>query len=258
MKRIARIIPCLLLSDRRLVKTVRFSDPLYIGDPVNAVKIFNEKEVDELVVLDISASRQGRQPDFALIEEMAGEAFMPVTYGGGIRAFDDVRQLIRCGVEKIAVNEAATMSTDLIRDVVSTFGRQAVVGVVDVKRNFFGAYRATFRSGTRNVRAGLIDHVLRLQEAGIGELLVNDVDRDGTQLGYDMQLFRKIVDAVDIPVVACGGARSLENLREVVLECGVDGAAAGSLFVFHGKHRAVLITYPSGLEIEIPVRRLRQ
>jgi cyclase len=251
MSRRARVIPCLLLQSGGLVKTKKFRDPVYVGDPVNAVRIFNEKEADEIVILDIDATRLGRPPDFDLVAEIAGEAFMPVTYGGGVRSLADIRRLIRSGVEKVAINHAATVDTALVTEASRVFGRQAIVGVIDVKKNFFGGYKATTRSASHDVACDLLEHIRNLQCAGVGELFVNHVDRDGMMQGYDIDLLKKIVSVADVPVVACGGAGTLQHFIQAVEEAGVAAVAAGSMFVFHGKHRAVLITYPTGFTLDV-------
>jgi cyclase len=245
----ARVMPCLLLRGHGLVKTRRFMDPVYIGDPVNAGRIFSEKDVDELVLLDIDASREQRDPDYELIAEIAGECFMPVAYGGGIRTLAQVRRLIRSGVEKVVVNSAACESTEVIRAAADVFGSQAVVGAVDVRKPLLGGWRVMARSGSVDTGLALDAHVRALELAGAGELLVNHIDRDGTMLGFDLDLIRRVAALVGVPVVACGGAGSVEHLRQAVLEGGASAVAAGSLFVFHGRHKAVLINYPSAAEL---------
>jgi cyclase len=245
----ARVIPCLLVRGNGLVKTKKFKDPVYVGDPVNAMRIFSEKEVDELVVLDIDASREGREPNYALIEEMAGEAFMPLAYGGGIRSLEQVRRLIRSGIEKVVINSAAIESTDVIRATADVFGSQAVVGAIDVKKPLIGTYKVVAKSATQDARVGLNEHVRNLVAAGAGEIFLNNVDRDGTMAGYDLPLIRSVAQQVSVPVVACGGAGSIEHLKQAVREGGASAVAAGSMFVFHGKHRAVLINYPRDIEL---------
>lgn len=240
----ARIIPCLLLSGAGLVKTRKFKDPVYVGDPVNAVRIFNEKEVDELIILDIDASREHRVPNYELVAEVAGECFMPVAYGGGIRSLEQIRRLIRSGVEKIVINSAATESTALIAEAADSFGSQAVVAAVDVKRSLLGGYKVVARSGTVDTGLKLENYLMQLQDAGVGEVLVNSVDRDGTMAGYDIDLLRVAKKHLDVPLVASGGAGTIEHLRQAILEGGASAVAAGSMFVFHGRHRAVLISYP--------------
>ncbi|UCJ15189.1 AglZ/HisF2 family acetamidino modification protein [Pseudomonas sp. MM211] len=245
----ARVIPCLLLRGSGLVKTKKFKDAVYVGDPVNAVRILSDKEADEIVILDIEASREGREPQYELIAEIAGEAFMPVAYGGGVRTLEQIRRLIRSGVEKVVINTMATESTDTIRAAVEVFGSQAIVGAVDVRRKLFGGYAVMAKSATVETKLNLQQHIQSLVQAGVGELFINDVERDGTMLGYDMALVRSVAQA-PVPVVICGGAGSKEHLRQAVHEGGVSAVAAGSMFLFHGKHRAVLINYPKAVELE--------
>ncbi len=245
----ARVIPCLLLRGHGLVKTKRFTDAVYVGDPVNAVRIFSEKEVDELVLLDIDASRTGTEPNYELIAEVAGECFMPVAYGGGIKTLAQVRRLIRCGVEKVVINSAAYESMDVITQAADIFGSQAVVGGVDVRKTLLGGIRLVAKSNTVETKIKLDDHVSRLVAAGVGEILLNSVDRDGTMSGYDLDLIRQVSGRITVPLVACGGAGSVEHLRAAVQEGGASAVSAGSMFVFHGKHRAVLINYPGDLRL---------
>jgi len=245
---LTRVIPCLLVRGNELVKTKRFKNPVYLGDPVNAVRIFSDKEADEIIILDIEASRYGREPNYQLIAEMAGEAFMPVTYGGGIRSLEQIRRLIRSGVEKIAINSYALESTDLIRSAVDVFGCQAIVGAVDVRHKLMGGYAVMAKSATKTTRLVLRHHIETLVQAGVGELLINDVNRDGVMSGFDIDLIRSVSD-VPVSVVICGGAGTLNHLREAVVHGGASAVAAGSMFVFHGKHRAVLINYPKPEEL---------
>lgn len=245
----ARIIPCLLLRGHGLVKTRKFKDPVYLGDPINAVRIFNDKEVDELVLLDIDASKEGREPNYEIAAEIAGECFMPIAYGGGIRTLDQARRLIRCGVEKVVINTAATESYDVIRDTAQVFGRQAVVGAIDVRKMLLGGYRIVTKSASAEVKVPLDEHVQGLIEAGAGEIFLNSVDRDGTMDGYDLQLIRRVAEQVSVPLIACGGAGTVDHLAAAVNEGGASAVAAGSMFVFHGRLRAVLINYPQGLNL---------
>ncbi|MDN6866111.1 MULTISPECIES: AglZ/HisF2 family acetamidino modification protein [Pseudomonas] len=244
-----RIIPCLLISGNGLVKTKKFKDSRYIGDPVNAVRIFSDKEADEIVVLDIDASKNQVEPNYQLIEEIAGEAFMPLAYGGGIRTISQVRQLIRLGIEKVVINTASVESKGLIRKAADIFGSQAIVGAVDIKRNIFGTYKVYVRSSTVEVKCGLDEHIDHLVSEGVGEIFINNIDRDGTMSGYDLSPILRTTSRVNVPVVACGGAGSIEDLASVIQEGHVSGAAAGSMFVFHGKHRAVLINYPKSIQL---------
>ncbi len=213
-----RVIPCLLLRERGLVKTRRFSEPIYIGDPVNTARIFSDKEVDELMLLDIDASRLGREPDYETVAAVAGECFMPLAYGGGVRSVEQVRRLVRCGVEKVVITSAAAGGPALIAEVAARWGSQAVVGGLEVRRDRRGAPRASSHGGTRWIDASLLEQAQRQVAAGAGELLVNDADRDGMQAGYDLDLVRGLAAAVDVPVVACGGAGSVGHLRAAIRE----------------------------------------
>lgn len=238
-----RVIPVLLLRGGGLVKTVKFKDPKYVGDPINAVRIFNEKEVDEIVFLDISATPGGRGPDFDLLTDIAGEAFMPMAYGGGITNIDQVRRLFALGFEKVVINSAAFESPDLIRDSSQIYGSQSIVGCIDVRRTLLGKPELYSESGRLKRPIALLQHVSNLKSAGVGEILVNSIDKDGTQSGYDLKLVREVADAIDVPVVACGGASGIDDFAAAV-DAGASAVAAGSLFVFYGPHRAVLINYP--------------
>ena len=244
----ARVIPCLLIQGNGLVKTRKFKDPVYVGDPVNAMRIFSDEEADEIVVLDIDASKRGAEPNYELISEMAGEAFMPMAYGGGVTRVEQIRRLIRCGIEKVVINSAAVRSKEWIREAVGIFGSQAIVGAVDVTKGLLGGYRVVIRSATEETKLDLDQHIANLVGAGVGEILLNSVDRDGTMAGYDLPLIQRVVKRVGVPIVACGGAGTVEHLAEGV-RSGASAVAAGSMFVFHGKHRAVLISYLSSGEL---------
>jgi cyclase len=238
-----RIVPCLLLRGGGLVKTVRFDSLKYVGDPINAVRIFNEKEVDELVFLDIGATAGGHGPNFEVVRDIASEAFMPLGYGGGITNVDEIRRLFTIGVEKIILNTAAHTDPRLIEDAARIAGSQSIVVSIDVKRGLLGKYSVFSHSGTVNQRLGPVESARRAVDAGAGEILLTSIDRDGTQQGYDLELVEMVAASVPVPVIACGGAGSLADFRDAVRR-GASAVAAGSLFVFHGKHRAVLITYP--------------
>jgi len=244
-----RVIPCLLLSDGGLVKTRRFGDRKYVGDPINAIRIFNDKEVDELVVLDIDASRAGRRPDFALIEQFAAECFMPLCYGGGVRSLDDAEHLFALGIEKVCLQSAAIERGDLVTQIAQRWGSQAVVVSVDVKRDWRRRpmlyHAAREKKLALDVRVFLREVVAR----GAGEILLNAVDRDGMQAGYDLELVKTASEAVSVPLVAIGGAGTLGDLRQAI-DAGASAVAAGSMFVFHGPHRAVLINYPGYQALE--------
>jgi len=249
LKEIPRIIPCLLIQHGRLVKTTKFSDPKYVGDPLNAVRIFNEKEVDELIFLDICASRERSEIDYDLINSIASECFMPFAYGGGLHSLDQVRRVLRNGAEKVILSSAVLEDPRLISSVADEFGSQSVVVSVNVRRKLFGAYRVFDSRKRKALSLDPIHFAKRCAENGAGELFLNDVDRDGTRVGYDDALIRAVSHHVDVPVVACGGASSIEDLKHAI-DVGASAAAAGSLFVLHGKHRAVLITYPERDRLE--------
>lgn len=240
-----RVIPCLLLQERGLVKTVKFRNPVYVGDPVNAVKIFNEKEVDELVLLDIGASRLSHEPDFELVAEVAGECFMPLCYGGGVKNLEHARRLFTLGVEKIALNYAAINNLSLVTEIAKVYGSQSVVAGIDCKKTLLGGHHVFAQAGSKELKIKPSEWARKLQDAGAGEIFLNSIDRDGTMRGFDLELIETVARAVSIPVIACGGAGSLADLAEPIEKSGASAVSAGSLFVFHGKHRAVLINYPS-------------
>jgi cyclase len=245
-----RVIPCLLLRDGALVKTTRFRDPKYIGDPINAIRIFNDKEVDELVLLDIEATLNGRGPAYTTIEEVASECFMPLAYGGGVRSVDDARRILRMGVEKIVFNSAAWRDPTLLTRAADAFGSQAVVASIDARRKLFGGHEVYVDGGRKATGMAPADLARRFEASGAGELLLSSIDRDGTLKGYDVDLVASVAKAVQIPVVASGGAGRVEDFRAAVTEGGAAAVAAGAMFVFHGPHRAVLITYPQRHELQ--------
>lgn len=244
-----RVMPCLLLNDGRLVKTVKFRKQSYVGDPVNAIKIYNEKEVDELILLDISATKNNAKPPFDVIAEVTSECFMPLAYGGGIRTIDDARKIFQLGVEKIAVNSYAIENPLFIKEVSDKFGSQSVIVSIDVKKKMFGKYVVCSHGGTRATRSDPPAFARRMVELGAGEILINSIDRDGTMDGFDLEIVKEISEAVDIPVIACGGAGSVEDVGEVVKTGGASAVAAGSLFVYQGKNRSVLINFPTQEEL---------
>lgn len=239
-----RVIPCLLLQDGGLVKTRRFARPRYVGDPINAIRIFNDKYVDELVFLDITASRTGNEPDYDLIARIAGECFMPLCYGGGIRTLAQARRIVAAGVEKIAVNSMAIDHPQLLSELSAELGASSVVAAIDVKRDWLGR-RRVYHPGRRRL-TGLdpVGHAQAVVRAGAGEVFVNSVDRDGMYSGFDTELIAAISAAVSVPLIACGGAAGLDDMRAAI-GAGASAAAAGSMFVFYGPHRAVLISYPA-------------
>lgn len=249
MKRI-RVIPILLLKDKGLYKTVKFRDPKYIGDPINAVKIFNDKEVDELCFLDITATNENKEPNYKVISEIAGECFMPLSYGGGVKTIDQARKLFSIGIEKIILNSSVHSNPMLVNELSFHYGAQSVVVCIDVKKNFFGKYEVYTHSGKKNTGKDPLIFALEMQKRGAGEIIINSIDRDGTMAGYDIELISKIANKLDVPLVACGGASCIEDFSNVINNGHASAVAAGSLFVFHGKHRAVLISYPSVSELK--------
>ncbi len=244
----SRVIPCLLIKGKGLFKTKKFKDPVYIGDPINAVRIFSEKEVDELIILDIDATVEKKEPNYDLIAEIAGECFMPVAYGGGISNLEQVRKLIRSGIEKVVINSAACRDYYLISEIAKVYGSQAVVVAIDVKKKILGGYKVLSHSGTQETGLNLESYVAELVVAGAGEIFINSIDRDGLMEGYDLDLISLVSRNTTIPVVASGGAGTIDNFHQAIA-AGASAVAAGSMFVFYGKHRAVLINYPVGLVI---------
>lgn len=244
-----RLIPFLLLHDGGLVKTQRFANPVYVGDPINTLHIFNEKEVDEIVLLDIMASRERRSPDYAAIEEYAGECFMPLTYGGGVGSVAEAAQLFRIGVEKICLQTAALGDLRLISDLAAKFGSQAVVVSVDVRRNWIGSPKL-FSAASRSLRReSWLEFAQQAQAAGAGEIVMNAVDKDGTLAGPDLELVSQAAAALTVPLIALGGISSLGDVKATI-DAGASAVGAGAFFVFFGPHRAVLITYPQQSELE--------
>jgi cyclase len=238
-----RVIPCLLLQDGGLVKTERFKHPKYVGDPINAIRIFNDKYVDELIFLDISASKLNKEPDYDLIARIAGECFMPLCYGGGIKTLEQARKLVAIGVEKISINSMAIHDLELIKQLVTELGSQSVVGSMDIKRNFWGKEYVYDASKSQLTHLSPLEHAQSLVDAGVGEIFINDVNRDGTLIGYNTPLVSSIANKINVPLITCGGASSIDDIQKV-FKAGASAAAAGSLFVFYGPHRAVLINYP--------------
>ena len=239
-----RIMPCLLMEDAGLVKTIKFSNPRYIGDPINAINIFNEKDVDEMIIVDIKATATGHI-DFDLLEELASEAFMPLTYGGGIKTIEDIKRILKSGFEKVVINYSFFENKNLIQEASALFGSQSISVGIDVKKNLFGKYKVFRLNGKEKTGLDPINAAIMAQESGAGEIFLNNIDKDGTMSGYDINLVDKIANAVEIPVVACGGAGSIKDIAELFNKTKVSGAAVGSLFIYFGKHKAVLINVPS-------------
>lgn len=246
-----RIIPCLLVHDKGLVKTVGFSNPKYVGDPINVVKIFNEKAVDELAVYDIDATVRGHEPDYKMIEDLAFESRMPLCYGGGVKTLEQVKTIIGLGVEKVAISSAAVGNPRLIAEAAEAVGKQSIVVVLDVRpRPSSNSYEVWTHNGTVNTGRPMLQVAAEAEKLGAGEIVVNAIDKDGRMQGYDLELARQIHDSSRVPVTILGGAGSLQHIEQLVRNFGVIGAAAGSLFVFKGVYRAVLVNYPSVKERE--------
>jgi len=242
----SRIIPCLLVHKKGLVKTINFKDPKYVGDPINAVKIFNEKEVDELVVLDIDATVEGREPDFEMIKNLAIECRMPFCYGGGVKTVEHAKKIIGLGAEKVALSTAAVQNTKILKEIGDAVGVQSVVVILDVKKKkLLGGYEIVTHNGKKSANIKLPDFLKQLSETGIGELVINSVDEDGKMGGYDFKLFDMVREQTEMPMTILGGAGSISDIKDAITRYNTIGASAGSLFVFKGKYRAVLINYPT-------------
>jgi len=240
-----RIIPCLLIKNGGLVKTVQFGESKYVGDPINAVRIFNEKEVDELIVLDIDASSQQREPDYTLIRNLAAECRMPLCYGGGVKTVEQIQNIISLGVEKVSISSAAIETPDLITQAANQVGSQSVVVVVDVKKTgILRRYELFTHNGKHKTGLNPVDFAKKIEAFGAGELVINSIDHDGMMAGFDLPLIQSVRDSISLPMTALGGAGSQADIEGLIARFGIIGAAAGSLFVFKGKYRAVLINYP--------------
>jgi len=247
---IPRIIPILLLSNRDFVKTKCFSKPEYVGDPINILRIFNEKEVDELVILDIDASKQNKGPDFEYLELLAGECFMPLCYGGGVSTREHAERLFSMGIEKVSLNHHILDNIGLIKELASEFGNQSIVGSVDVKKTLFGGYAVYDSVSRKSLKKDPIQYCRQLAESGVGEILISLVDRESTGVGYDLKFLKAITESVNVPVIANGGAGTYDDFRHAFTVGGVAAVSAGSLFIYYGKHRAVLISYPGSLDVK--------
>lgn len=246
-----RIIPCLLVRNKGLVKTVRFGDGKYVGDPINAVRIFNEKKVDELIVLDIDATHHDKEPDYEMIEKLAAECRMPFCYGGGINKAEQAKKIIGLGVEKVALSAAIVNEPQIVADIAMELGSQSVVVVLDIRKKRLGrSYEVWTHNGKKNSGKCPIAFSKTLEGLGVGEIVVNSITNDGVMKGYDLAILKQIRDSVSVPLTALGGAGTIAHIRELLQELGVMGAAAGSLFVFKGVYKAVLINYPTEAERE--------
>ena len=237
-----RVIPSLLIHKNGLIKSKKFKDYVYVGDPINAVKIFNEKEVDEIAVIDIDATREKREPNFNQIIEIASEAFMPMSYGGGITTIEQIKKILYNGIEKVIINKAAHTNPNLITEAARLFGNQSVVVSVDVKKPFYKGYSVYTDNGKNNTRLSPSQFAKQMEDAGAGEILLNNIDRDGTYKGYDLDLISTVSKAISIPVIAIGGASDVNDFKSAV-KAGASAVAAGSMFVFQRPHNAVLISY---------------
>lgn len=238
-----RVIPILLLKDMGLYKSVKFKDHKYVGDPINAIKIFNEKEVDELVFLDINASVNNTEPNYQMLADIASECFMPLCYGGGIKNLAQIEKILYSGVEKVSINTASVDDKNLIKEAADKFGSSTIVVSIDAKKGFLSGYTTYTKSGKQSTKRNPVEFAKYVEDQGAGEILLTSIDADGTMGGYDLELIKTVSSRVNIPVIASGGAGSLQHMKEAV-DVGASAVAAGSFFVFQGKHRAVLITYP--------------
>lgn len=243
-----RIIPTLLIDDRDLIKTIQFGERTYLGDPVNAVKIFNRKRIDELSILDIGATKKNREPDYDLLKDIASEAFMPLSYGGGITTLEQIHQLLTIGYEKIVINTGLVRNPELVRQAAEKFGSQSIVASIDVKKEQKG-YRCFVADGQEKTEFTPVELAKMAEKTGAGEIIINSIDRDGMMQGYDIELVRNVVEAVRIPVTAIGGAGKIEDIKKVFKEGHAHAAAGGSFFVYYGRLKAVLITVPSEKEL---------
>ena len=242
----SRIIPCLLIRDKGLVKTVKFKEGKYVGDPINAVKIFNEKEVDELIVLDIDATKKSREPNYKLIEKLALECRMPFCYGGGITSKEQAIKIIGLGVEKVALSASIVSNPSLIAEIANEIGSQSVVAVLDVKKKFFGSkYEVWTHNATINTGKCPVEFATELEALGVGEIVINAINNDGVMKGYDLDIVDRVRECITVPMTVLGGAGASTDIKELIDRHGVIGAAAGSLFVFKGTYKAVLISYLS-------------
>jgi cyclase len=239
-----RVIPILLLKEQGLVKTKQFKEPKYVGDPINAIKIFNDKEVDELVFLDTTATSEQREPNYKLIATIAGECFMPLSYGGGITTVEQIKKILSLGVEKVILNSGAFTNPNLVNDASAMFGSSTIVVCIDYKKNFWGKSEVYIKAGSKSVKYSPLEYAKKMEELGAGELILSSIVNEGMYKGYDIETLKAITENVNIPVVASGGASKLEDFANAVNIGGASGVAAGSLFVFHGPHKAVLINYP--------------
>jgi cyclase len=244
-----RVIPTLLLKNTGLVKTKKFKKPTYIGDPINAVKIFNDKGVDEIVFLDITKTLKKEVPNYELIEEIANECFVPFAYGGGIKSLDSIRRILKLGAEKVVLNSITFYNPELITEAKNIFGSQSIVVSIDYKKNFFGVNKVYIENGKKNTGFSPLEYALKMEELGAGEIFMNSIEREGTRTGYDIDVLKLVSNSLSIPVIASGGANSIEDMKKVINQSNVSAVAAGSMFVYYGDKDGVLINYPDRTEI---------
>ena len=245
-----RIIPALLLKNESLVKTVKFKNSSYIGDPINTVRIFNELEVDELTFLDIKATNEHREPNYKILAEIANECFMPLAYGGGIKSLEQAKKIFSIGFEKIVLNSSPVLNINIISEIASYFGNQAIIGSIDVKKTLWGRYEVVSHSGARKTKMDPVGWAVNLENAGVGEILLTSIDREGTWSGFDIELVKKVTDAVSIPVIAHGGAGTIDHISVVVKQGNASAVALGSMVVYQQKDMGVLVNFPDKVELE--------
>lgn len=245
-----RVIPCLLLHKGGLYKTQKFKKPTYIGDPINAIKIFNEKEVDELMFVDIDATAENKEPNYKMIEDIASECFMPLCYGGGVKNIEQMKKIYALGVEKISLSSAAVLNSELIREAANIFGNQSVIVTVDVKKDFWGNKKVFINNGKTNTKLDVLEFIKKVENLGAGEIVINSVENDGVMKGYDLELLKEIKQNAKVPIIALGGAGNLNHIKEAFEIAKVDAVACGSMFVYQGPLKGVLISYPSYEKIE--------
>lgn len=244
-----RVIPCLLLRSESIVKTIRFKNYGYIGDPINTVRIFNELEVDELIFLDITSTLERRSPNLKILREIADECFMPLAYGGGIRNFEDAKKIFSIGFEKLAINSFACENPGFITKLTEHFGNQAIIGSIDVKKNIFGNYHVYSNSGKKNTKKDPVEWAMQMESLGVGEILITSIDREGTWAGFDNSLVKKITSSVNVPVIANGGGGTLLHIESVIKEANASAVALGSMVVYQKKDLGVLINFPDKEEL---------
>ncbi len=245
-----RVIPCLLLHNGGLYKTEKFKKPTYIGDPINAIKIFNEKEVDELMFLDIDTTIANKEPNYKMIEDIASECFMPLCYGGGVKNIEQMKNIYSLGVEKISISSQAVLNPNLIEEASQVFGNQSVIVTVDIKKDFWGRKKVFINNGKKNTKLNPIEHIVQVEKLGVGEIVINSIDNDGLMNGFDLELLKVIKSNIKVPIIALGGAGNMNHIKEVFDVAHVDAVACGSMFVYKGSLKGVLINYPKYEEIQ--------